>query len=255
MPVVAEVSRPAPQLAALKVEIQFESITFHYPGKPAPVLEQLSFRIGKGETIGLMGPSGSGKSTIADLFTGLLSPDTGSIRVDGVNIDRDIKGWQQQIGYIPQTVSLIDATLSENIALGIDPRDVDRVRMAEAITLAQLEGVVRKMPLDARLGERGVLLSGGERQRIGIARALYYGRSILVMDEATSALDSETETEIGEALARLHGQYTILIIAHRLSTMRLCDRVLFLSEGRIAVCGSPREMESRFVERVALQPD
>jgi ATP-binding cassette subfamily C protein len=232
----------------LSTSIRADDITFQYPGAAEPVLHHLSLSIAKGETVGLTGPSGSGKSTLADLLTGLWNPNAGSIRVDGTDIAGDVKGWQRQIGYIPQTVSLIDATLQENIALGVKAGEIDAARMRDAVALARLEGVMSKMPLESRLGERGVRLSGGERQRIGIARALYQGRSVLVMDEATSALDDETENDIGMALARLHGKYTILIIAHRPSTMRRCDRIMILGEGRITAQGPPPEMESRIRE-------
>jgi ATP-binding cassette subfamily C protein len=243
-PAEPESTSTAPAVPPLRTAIQVDNISFHYvPGRT--VLHQLSLSIKKGETVGLTGPSGSGKSTLADLLSGLLSPNTGSIRVDGADIAPNIKGWQRQIGYIPQSVSLIDATLRENIALGVKDRQIDAARMQDAIGLAQLGDVLRKMPLDAKLGERGVRLSGGERQRIGIARALYHGRSVLILDEATSALDGETENEIGLALARLHGNYTILIIAHRLSTMRRCDRIMTLQDGRIAAQESPQEMEKR----------
>jgi ABC-type multidrug transport system fused ATPase/permease subunit len=250
-PVSRESGKPGPAAPQLRTAIQADNITFHY-ARGRTVLHQLSFSINKGETVGLTGPSGSGKSTLADLLTGLLSPDTGSIRVDGADIARDIKGWQRQIGYIPQAVSLIDATLRENIALGVKDHQIDAARMRDAIAFAQLGDVLRKMPLDAKLGERGVCLSGGERQRIGIARALYHGRSVLILDEATSALDGETENEIGLALARLHGKYTVLIIAHRLSTMRRCDRIMTLQDGHITARESPQEMESRLMNRGSL---
>jgi ABC-type multidrug transport system fused ATPase/permease subunit len=244
-PIEAEIIGTAACVPQLVTEIRANNLTFHYPGGAEPLLQHLSFSIAKGETVGLTGPSGSGKSTLADLLTGLLRPNSGSIRIDGTDIAGDIKGWQRQIGYIPQTVSLIDATLPENIALGVKADEIDAARIREVIVLAQLDGVMQKLPLGAKLGERGVRLSGGERQRIGIARALYHGRSVLVMDEATSALDGETENEIGMALAGLHGKYTILIIAHRLSTMRRCDRIMVLADGHITSRASLQGTESR----------
>lgn len=234
----------------LRETIQGRNITYRYRTGAQPVLHELSFSIGKGATVGLMGPSGSGKSTLADIIVGLLTPDSGSVLVDGVDIAADTKGWQRQIGYIPQTVSLIDASLRENIALGMRPGEIDRDRMLRVINLARLDTLANKLPegLDTKIGERGIRLSGGERQRVGIARALYSGRTLLVMDEATSALDSETENEIGEAIARMHGTYTILIIAHRVSTMRRCDRIMILKNGRIVDHGPPDEIEKRCTE-------
>jgi ABC-type multidrug transport system fused ATPase/permease subunit len=242
---ISAVGHSSTSVPELQDGIHADEVTFQYPGSGEPVLQQLSFSITKGQTVGLTGPSGSGKSTLADLLTGLLSPNSGSIRVDGIDIAGDTAGWQRQIGYIPQTVSLLDATLPQNIALGVKSDEIDAARMQEAITLARLDGVVRRLPVGAKLGERGLRLSGGERQRIGIARALYHGRSVLVMDEATSALDGETENEIGVTLAQMHGRYTILIIAHRLSTMRRCDHIMVLEEGRITFQGLPGEMRNR----------
>jgi ATP-binding cassette, subfamily B, bacterial PglK len=227
-----------------------KNLSYRYQTSTQPVLRELSFSLEKGTTIGLMGPSGSGKSTLADIIVGLLTPDSGTVLMDGVNIASDIQGWQRQIGYIPQTVSLIDTTLAENIALGMKPDEIDRERMLRVIDLARLDTLTSKLPegLNTKIGERGIRLSGGERQRIGIARALYSGRTLLVMDEATSALDSETENEIGEAIARMRGAYTILIIAHRVSTMRRCDSVMILKEGRIVDQGPPEEIERRCAE-------
>jgi len=248
-PPMGEMSSTDTRVPQLRHEIRAENISFRYQDSAEPVLHYLSFSIAKGETVGLMGPSGSGKSTLADIITGLLSPTFGSVLIDGIDISGDVKGWQKQIGYIPQSVSLIDATLPENIALGVRPGEIDMARVHDAIALARLEGLTRTMSLDARLGERGIRLSGGERQRIGIARALYHGRSVLVMDEATSSLDSESENAIGEALARIRGNYTILIIAHRVSTMRRCDNIMLLQGGRLIERGSPEEMEKRLSER------
>jgi len=248
-PLIGDTGSTETRVPQLRREIRAENISYRYQDGAEPVLHYLSFSIAKGETVGLMGPSGSGKSTLADIITGLLTPTGGSILIDGTDISGDVKGWQKQIGYIPQNVSVIDATLPENIALGVTPGEIDMDRVHDAIALARLEGLSRTLSLDARLGERGIRLSGGERQRIGIARAIYHGRSVLVMDEATSALDSETENEIGEALSRIRGNHTILIIAHRVSTMRRCDNIMLLHEGRIIDRGPPDAMEKRLSGR------
>jgi ATP-binding cassette, subfamily B, bacterial PglK len=191
-----------------------------------------------------VGSSGAGKTTIVDLILGLLEPQEGRILVDGVPIASHLRGWQREIGYIPQEIYLTDDTLRRNVAFGLADDEIDEAAVWTAITTAQLRTLAEELPegLDTVIGERGVRLSGGQRQRIGIARALYHQPSVLVMDEATSALDNETERFVVEALERLRGQRTVIVIAHRLTTVRRCDRLFFLKGGRLIGEGSYEEL-------------
>jgi ATP-binding cassette subfamily C protein len=217
-------------------DLVFENVSFRYEGMEKNTLEGVSLGIAKGQSVGLVGPSGSGKTTLVNILLGLLEPRQGRLLVDGRDILDAPAAWQRRIGFIPQDVLLLDDTLRRNIALGIEDGDIDEAAVREAVRLARLESVIAGLPqgLETVLGERGVRLSGGQRQRVGIARALYRRPEILVMDEATSALDNETEREVANALAEMHGRLTMVIIAHRLSTVRHCDTLVFLKEGRIA---------------------
>jgi ATP-binding cassette subfamily C protein len=210
-------------------------------------LSGVSFTIGRGEAVGLIGPTGSGKSTLMDILLGLLPPKEGRILVDGVDIATDLRGWQANIGYVPQTICLIDDSVRRNVAFGLPDAEIDDARVWEALHLARIDGVVRALPkgLDTMLGEDGHSLSGGQRQRIGLARALYRDPPMLCMDEATSALDSETEHEITEALAGLQGRKTMLIIAHRLSTVKNCDRLVMMQDGRVHAAGTFADLLDR----------
>ena len=190
----------------------------------------------KGARIGLAGRTGSGKSTLMDLVLGLLSPDRGCIFVDGFELtDANRSAWQARIAHVPQSIYLSDASVAENIAFGVPPNEIDRVRVAAAATQAELADVIEALPqgYETLVGERGVRLSGGQRQRVGIARALYKRADVLVFDEATSALDTETEAAVMQAIERLGRDLTIFIIAHRLSTLNGCDMVLTLEGGKI----------------------
>ena len=244
-----ELQLPAPELVArgeapaseFQNEIRVTNVSFTYAGANRPALSNLSFSVAKGESIGLIGPSGSGKSTAIDVFLGLLTPASGSVSVDGVDIQEDLRRWQNQIGYVPQAIYLADESLLRNVAFGIASERIDAEAVDRAIRAAQLEEFVAGLPngLDTVVGERGVRLSGGQRQRIGIARALYHDPAVLVLDEATSALDSATERGVMAAVEALHGSKTILIVAHRLSTVENCDRILQLHEGRLVAEGPP----------------
>ncbi len=224
--------RPGSGLEVRKVSFSYEV------GRP--VLRDVSFAVGWGDSVGLVGPTGSGKSTLLDLLLGLLQPDEGEIYVDGGRLGDQIGLWRERIGFVPQTISLFDDTISANVALGTAPDAVDEQRVWEVLEIAQLAGVVAALPAGIRttVGERGVRLSGGQRQRLGVARALYSGPSVLMFDEATSALDNQTEFKLTEVLETLQGKLTALTIAHRLSTIRNCDRVLYLSEGALIAEGS-----------------
>ena len=239
-----------PLVPILQREIRFAIVDFQYPLSTNQILKAFSLVVKKGESVALIGATGAGKTTVADLVLGLLQPVSGSIQIDGVDISGDWRGWQKQIGYVPQHISLIDASLSENIALGLKPGAIDAGRIRKIISLVHLDNLLERMPddLDSKIGERGVKLSGGERQRIGIARALYDGRTVLVMDEATSALDNDTENAIAHSIEQLHGEYTLLVIAHRVRTIRRCDKVVLLACGKIIDQGTFTELADRCKE-------
>jgi ATP-binding cassette subfamily C protein len=224
--------------------IELRGVTFFYEGAQKPAVDHVSFFIPKNQSIGFVGTSGAGKSTAIDIILGLLDPTEGSVLVDGRDIHEYIRSWQRQIGYIPQAIYLADDTIKSNVAFGLKTEEIREENVWQALRLAQLEDFVRSLPdqLETMIGERGIRLSGGQRQRIGIARALYNNPEILVMDEATSALDNETEQGFMEALSGLAGDKTILIIAHRLTTVQHCDKILFLKDGRLLGEGNYRAL-------------
>ena len=225
-------------------DVALEGITYRYPSAEKPAIENFSLTLRKGESIALVGKSGSGKTTLVDILLGLLQPEQGDIKVDGQSIYHDVRGWQNLLGYIPQSIFLTDSTIEHNIAYGVPPEEIDPKRLQEAIAAAQLEDLIDKMPdgVKTEVGERGVRVSGGQRQRIGIARALYHNREILVLDEATSALDTETEQLVSDAINALAGSRTLIIIAHRFSTIEQCDRIYELSDGHLKQSGTYREV-------------
>ena len=224
--------------------VSIQEIYFRYPNAKKNSLRNLSLTINKGESIGLIGRSGAGKTTLVDVILGLLQPTSGSISVDGKLINSDLRAWQNLIGYVPQSIFLIDDTLTRNIALGVQDELIDQERIYEAIEASQLSDFVNQLPdgLQTRVGERGALLSGGQRQRVGIARAIYHKREILVFDEATAALDNETEALVTESIKSLIGTKTMIIIAHRLSTIEHCDRIYQMDSGTIVQAGSYNEV-------------
>jgi ABC-type multidrug transport system fused ATPase/permease subunit len=237
--------------------LRLEGVTYAYPGAERPALSGVDLELAVGESLALVGRSGAGKTTLADLLLGLLRPSAGRLLLDGIDITADPSGWQRLIGYIPQEIFLLDDSLARNIALGCEDDEIDPVRLAEVIRLARLEAVVAGLPdgLDTVLGERGCRLSGGQRQRVGIARALYRSPRVLVLDEATSALDAETEQDITQAIAALAGALTVVVIAHRLSTVRHCHRVALMDQGRIVDIGGFDALAARnadFAHLVAL---
>jgi ABC-type multidrug transport system fused ATPase/permease subunit len=216
----------------------FDKVSYLYPGSETGGLREVSLDIRAGEKIGIVGSTGAGKTTLADVTLGLLRPGSGHLVVDGVPIDdAALPSWQMSVGYVPQDIFLTDASIIENIAFGNASGEIDRDRALACGRMAQLdEFVLATMPegYDSRIGERGVRLSGGQRQRIGIARALYRDADLIVFDEATSALDNVTEREVISAIEALPGNNTIMMVAHRLSTVRICDRILVLDKGRVA---------------------
>ena len=221
--------------AAFERDIELVDVRFVYPGAHAAALTGVRGRIAKGESVGFVGASGAGKSTLVDVILGLLVPTEGRVLVDGRDIHQDLRGWQDQIGYVPQSIYLIDDTLRRNVAFGVPQEQIDDRAVQRAVRAAQLEEFVATLPkgLDTVVGEDGVRLSGGQRQRVGIARALYHDPPVIVLDEATSALDTTTEQSVMQAVAALHGRKTILIVAHRLSTVAECDRLYRLDRGML----------------------
>lgn len=212
-----------------------KDISYHYPNSDVQVLEKANCVIPKGKTVAFIGSSGAGKTTMADIILGLLEPQLGHILVDGLDVYKNLKLWHRHIGYIPQVIYLSDDTVRNNVAFGICEDEIDDNAVAEALRKAQLLDFVNSLPdgMDTMVGDRGVRLSGGQRQRIGIARALYHDPEILVLDEATSALDNETETAVMEAIESLQGTKTMLIIAHRLTTIRNADIVYEVGDGQV----------------------
>jgi ABC-type multidrug transport system fused ATPase/permease subunit len=235
---------PALSRAEFQSQIRLENLSFSYDGAAGHAVRGISLAINKGDLVGFTGTSGSGKSTLIDVILGLLTPTGGRVLVDGRDIQSDLRAWQDQIGYVPQSIYLTDDSLRRNIAFGLPPEQIDDVAVDRAIKASQLDSLIAGLPEGAEtlVGERGIRLSGGQRQRIGIARALYHDPSVLVLDEATSALDGDTEKCVMEAVNSLHGRKTILIIAHRLSTVKNCDRIFRLEDGALAAEGTPDVM-------------
>ncbi len=225
------------QVEKLKLEdkIELNHISFHYPDSDKYIFQDAHMVVPKGKSVGIIGASGAGKSTIVDVLLGLLHAQTGEITCDGVNIFRNYESWLAQVGYIPQAIYLIDESIRDNIAFGIDEDKIDDKRIWEVLEEAQLKEFVEELPegLDTTIGDRGVRLSGGQRQRIGIARALYNDPEILVFDEATSALDNDTEAAVMEAVNSFHGKKTMIIIAHRLNTIEKCDIIYKVEHTRL----------------------
>lgn len=226
---------------ALKETILFDGVSYTYPGAHKQSVQDLNIHINKGETVGFIGASGAGKSTLVDILLGLLVPDTGKVTVDGTDIHGNLRNWQNHIGYVPQSIYLTDESLRRNVAFGLPGEQIDEAEVWRAIRAAQLDEFVNGLPdgLETVVGERGVRLSGGQRQRIGIARALYHDPEVLVLDEATSALDADTEHEVMQAVRLLRRNKTVVIVAHRLSTVEQCDRLYRLDQGRIVKEGKP----------------
>ncbi len=220
-------------------------LLFRYPTRAEDALLGISVEVGFGEALGIVGSTGSGKSTLVDLLLGLLDPVSGSVLIDGRPLGENLRAWRAQIGFVPQDIFLVDDTLAANITFGEADEVASAEQIAAAIRLAHLDDVVAELPdgLVTMPGERGVRLSGGQRQRVGLARALYRKPAILILDEATSALDNETERKISDALLSLHGKLTTVVVAHRLSTVRSCDRILYLDRGQVSGIGTFDELD------------
>lgn len=237
------------ELAHAPCSLDLADVTFSYSPDKAPALKNISLHIPFGSTVAFVGSSGAGKSTVVDLLLGLMEPTSGTVTIDGTPISAVSRAWRARVGYVPQDVSLFDATVAQNVALTwTDNFDAEQVR--GALAQAQMLDVIEQRPdgMQGRIGEKGLALSGGQRQRLGIARALYPRPYVLVMDEATSALDTATEAAVSAAIRDLHGKTTVILVAHRLSTIRHADVIFFLADGRVKAQGT-------FDELVAAVPD
>lgn len=234
--------------------IILDAVSFTYPSAATPAIEDVSITIRRGESIGIIGPTGAGKSTLVDVILGLLPPTRGRVVVDGRALSSTSVPWKRRVGYVPQAIYLIDDTLQRNIALGIPDEEIDQERIRAAVTAAQLDRFVGSLPQGLRtlVGERGVRLSGGERQRLAIARALYHDPDVLIFDEATASLDVQTEADITRTITALHDVKTVIVIAHRLSSVKACDRLVWLTAGRVVDVGSFGELQQRRTDFRAL---
>lgn len=231
-------------------EMRLDSVSYTYTGSDTPAVQQVNLTLPFGSSLALVGASGSGKSTLVDIMLGLLDPTEGSLSVDEIPLEDCMRSWQSRVGYVPQQVALFDASIAQNVALSWTPESIDGGRVRRALARAQLLDVVEARPggISALVGEGGMSLSGGQRQRLGIARALYHEPLVLFMDEATSALDTTTEAAVTDAVRDLAGEVTLVVVAHRLATIRHSDQVCFMRDGRVAAMGT-------FDEVVAAEPD
>jgi ATP-binding cassette subfamily C protein len=225
--------------------LRFDGVTYTYPNADEPALRDIDLSIEQGQSVGLVGATGSGKTTLVNVLLGLLQPQEGRILADGVDVHTDLRAWQDHLGYIPQSIYLLDDTIRRNVAFGVPDGEIDDEKVWEALYAAQVGNFVMDELADGIetvVGEDGVRLSGGQRQRVGLARAIYHDPDVLVMDEATSDLDNETESRVMDALNNLKENRTFVMIAHRLSTVRDCDQLFFLKKGRIVARGTYEEL-------------
>ncbi len=238
----------------LNDRIDLKAVEFCYPGAEAPSICQVSLQIPRNAAVAFVGPTGAGKSTLVDMIAGLIPPSAGRICIDGHDIADVRTTWQRHIGYIPQSIFLTDQSLRENVALGLRREEIDDARVHEVLGQAQLADFVAELPdgLETRVGENGVRLSGGQRQRIGIARALYHDPEVLVLDEATAALDTDTERRLMAAIDAVRSNRTLIMIAHRLSSIRNCDTIFVMENGRLTGSGSYDELLANHVAFNAL---
>ena len=239
----------------LSQSLEVDDVVFFYPNALQPALDGVKLAIPVGQVSALVGPSGAGKSTLADLILGVYEPRRGRILVDGTDIRAGLPSWRRCVGYVPQSVHLLDDSVRRNIAYGLADAEIDDQRVWQALRAAHIDNFVRSLEnaLDERIGEDGVKFSGGQRQRVGIARALYADPQVLVLDEATSSLDVQTERAIADTLLDMRRARTVIVIAHRLDTIKRCDRLFFLAEGRLRASGTYEQLiaeDPRFAELV-----
>jgi len=227
-------------------ELVLNNISFYYENPSLKSLKNISLKISSGESIGFIGKSGAGKTTLIDVLLGLLKPQSGSITYNEVSLENSLDTWLSNVAYLPQQTFLIDDTLQRNIALGVNDKDIDNERLKSSILQSNLYDFVSQLPngLQTVIGDSGIRLSGGQRQRIALARAFYHNRNVLVMDESTSALDPETEKEIVKEIKFLKGKKTTIVITHKLTTLRNCDRIYQLKDGQIFNVGTYKEAAS-----------
>jgi ABC-type multidrug transport system fused ATPase/permease subunit len=224
--------------------VDIERVNLTYPGKNSAALSEVSFRIEPGEFVAIVGSSGAGKTSIVDVLLGIIQPQSGSVKISGLSPRESIRKWPGAIGYVPQNVEIVNSSIQGNISLGFDFSESHTLLVEEAIKFAQLTDVIDALPhgVATVVGERGAELSGGQRQRLGIARALFTKPKLLVLDEATSALDGETEARISDAINRIKGNLTLVVVAHRLSTIRNADRILYFDSGQLIGVGTFEEL-------------
>ena len=244
---IEEVETPTHEYVDLEFrdEWRLEDVSFSYEQADQPAIDGVNLVVRPGEVVGICGPTGGGKTTLTDLMAGLLTPTAGKVTIDGTDIQSVIPAWFRKLGVVPQMVFLIDDTLRANVALGVSEDEIDEGALREAVHLAQLDGFIASLPdgLDTQVGERGVRVSGGQRQRIAIARALYRRPEVLIFDEGTSALDNTTESILISSLERLRGNHTILLVAHRLSTVKNCDKIVYIEEGAVRGIGTFTQLQ------------
>jgi ATP-binding cassette, subfamily B, bacterial PglK len=235
------------RLAPTIDEIELRNVKYAYPKTDQSAIQDISLKIKRGESIGFLGPTGCGKSTLINILVGLLKPDAGDVCVNGISIYGNLDGWHEHIGYIPQHIFLLDDTISANVAFGVDEKDIDHERVDAALNGACLYDFVMSLPKKKKtiVGERGARISGGQRQRLGIARALYRDPDLLIMDEATSALDNETELKVMEAIEGSDRNRTVVMIAHRLNTLKNCGTIYELNAGKMIRSGTYDEVVER----------
>lgn len=232
---ITECNKSDDKIISFNESIELSDVSFAYAGTEKYILDKVSLSIDRGESVGVVGPSGAGKTTLVDVIMGLLKISAGDIKVDGVSVFEGLSSWQRLIGYVPQNIYLSDDSIRHNIAFGIPDEEIDDDRISECIKEARLLDLVSELTdgVETVIGDRGIRLSGGQRQRIAIARALYFSPEVLVLDEATSSLDNDTEAAVMEAIEALHGKVTMIVVAHRLSTIEKCDKVYRVEDGKV----------------------
>lgn len=232
---ITECNKSDDKIISFNESIELSDVSFAYAGTDKYILDKVSLSIARGESVGVVGPSGAGKTTLVDVIMGLLKISAGDIKVDGVSVFEGLSSWQRLIGYVPQNIYLSDDSIRHNIAFGIPDEEIDDDRISECIKEARLLDLVSELTdgVETVIGDRGIRLSGGQRQRIAIARALYFSPEVLVLDEATSSLDNDTEAAVMEAIEALHGKVTMIVVAHRLSTIEKCDKVYRVEDGKV----------------------